>query len=136
MKGKSLRGNVIYINIVYLIKNMRMEKELEKRWNELLEKLSEKFGEGMDLEAVLFLIGVQELGKGYKKFSKDEKLDVLHVAICTLLEPYGYYEFEGKDADEWPHWKRNEKLPPLAPAQQSQLMKEAILDYFKGLQDA
>lgn len=110
-----------------------MENELNKNWEQVLIKLEKQFGEEMDLQAILFLIGVQELGKGYRKFSKDEKVDVMHVAICTLLEPYGYYEYEGLDKEGWPHWKRNDKLPALTPQQQTSLMQEAIIDYFKNV---
>jgi len=108
-----------------------MDSELENKWNSLLEKLRKDFGEGIDLDSVLFLIGVQELGKGRQKFSKDQKIDIMHIAICTLLSSYDYYKYEGLDADGWPHWQANEKLPPLKPAQQALLMKQAIVDYFK-----
>ena len=108
-----------------------MDEELEKNWNTLIKKLNEQFGGELDLQGVLFLIGVQELGKGFGKFRKDQKLDMMHIAICTLLEPFGYYEFEGKDKEGWPHWKLNEKLPPLKPIQQGQLMKQAVIDYFE-----
>ncbi|MCC6690966.1 MAG: hypothetical protein IT235_05490 [Bacteroidia bacterium] len=107
-----------------------IENELKKEWSFLLKKLSVQFGE-LDIEGIIFLIGVQELGKGYHKFKKDEKLAVMHIAICTLLEPYGHYEFIGRDTDGWPHWKINEKLPALKPMQQSALMQQAILEYFK-----
>ncbi len=84
-----------------------------------------------DLQSVLFLIGVQELGMGYKKFKKDEKLNVLHIAICTVLEPYGYYEFEGRDKDGWPHFKQKEEIPHLKAAEQNNLMIKAVIEYFK-----
>src|ERR1035437_8275805 len=103
--------------------------ELEIEWKKLLSELTPKFGD-LDLQGVIFLIGVQELGKGYQKFKKDEKLEVMRIAICTLLEPYGHYEFIGRDADGWPHWKTNEKLPALKPAQQHLLMRQAIIEYF------
>lgn len=103
---------------------------LEQQWNSLVAALEERFGSPPDMQAILFMIGVQELGQGYRKLKKDEKLDVMHIAICTLLEPYGYYEFEGKDADGWPHWKANSKLPNLKPGQQHRLMQEAVIDYF------
>ncbi|HET6245544.1 MAG: hypothetical protein H0V01_03515 [Bacteroidetes bacterium] len=109
-----------------------MENELKISWEELLIKLEKQFGADLDLQSILFLIGVQELGKGYRKFTKDEKVDVMHVAICTLLEPFGYYEYEGLDSDGWPHWKRNEKLPALTPDQQTNLMQQAVVDYFKN----
>jgi len=109
-----------------------MDTELELQFTNAIQHLSKQFGDDIDIQAVLFLIGLQELGKGKIKLSKNEKLDVMHIAICTLLAPYGYYEYEGLDKDGWPHWKANEKLPPLKPAQQQQLMKQAIIEYFKS----
>jgi hypothetical protein len=109
---------------------MRDEK-LKARWNELVTMFSNKFadGEEMDIDGILFLIGIQEVGKGYKRYKKDEKLDVIHVAICTLLQPYGYYEYLGLDEDGWPHFKEKEKLPNLKAGEQAVLMKEAAVHY-------
>ena len=44
--------------------------DLQVRWWKLEEKLLERFGKKPDVESVLFLIGVQELGDIRKKFSK------------------------------------------------------------------
>jgi hypothetical protein len=107
-----------------------MDIELDIQWNSLLKELKKKFGEEIDTESILFLIGVQELGHGYKKFSKDQKLDLMHIAICTLLSPYGYYKFIGIDEDEWPHWEATKKLPFLEGNQQRLLLKRAIIEYF------
>jgi hypothetical protein len=100
-------------------------------WETLKKKLSERFGEDMDFDAILFLIGLNELGKPYRKYKKDEKLEIMHIAICTLLEPFGFYEFVGQDADGWPHWNLKENLPHLDAKQQNRLIIDAILDYFK-----
>lgn len=108
-----------------------MNSEIENKFEEVLKFMSSKFGDELDLQALLFLIGIQELGKGRIELSKNEKLDVMHIAICTLLAPYGYYEYEGLDAEGWPHWKTSEKLPPLSANQQQGIMKQAIVDYFK-----
>jgi len=108
-----------------------MEPKKRTEWDILLEILTEKFGMEPDLQSVLFLIGVQELGMGYKKFKKDEKLNILHIAICTVLEPYGYYEFEGRDKDGWPHFKIKERLPFLKASEQNNLMIKAVIEYFK-----
>jgi hypothetical protein len=105
--------------------------ELEDLWNELIQNLNKQFDGDLDLQAVLFLIGVQELGQGFRKYTKDQKLELMHIAICTLLEPYGHYTYVGKDNDGYPHWDLNEHLPPLSPGQQLALMKMAVLDYFK-----
>lgn len=108
-----------------------MDYALELRYQNLTKQLEEAFGEGMDMQVLLFLIGVEELGKGYQKFSKQQKTDLMHIAICTVLEPYGYYEFEGKDPDGWPHFKLNRELPALEEKDQQALMKEAIVEYFE-----
>ncbi len=107
-----------------------MDYEFEKKWQELAKKLEADFGMPADEQGILFLIGVQELGQGFQKFKKDEKLNLMHIAICRLLEPYGYYELEGTDQDGWPHYNATKKLPSLGSTQQKQLIKEAILEYF------
>ena len=100
-------------------------------WEILQIKLKDRFGEAMDYDAILFLIGLQELGKSFKKYKKDQKLEIMHVAICTLLEPFGFYEFAGRDDDGWPHWNLKEQLPFLDAKQQNKLIIDAIIDYFK-----
>jgi hypothetical protein len=110
------------------------DMDYEVEFQNALKKLAPRFGEDLDIQGVLFIIGVQELGKGKVKLSKNEKLDVMHIAICTLLSPYGYYEYEGLDKDGWPHWKSTAKLPSLKPGQQQQLIKQAIVEYFKTIE--
>lgn len=109
-----------------------MDSDFETKWNKVIDLVSKPYGEKLEFDAILFLIGVQELGKGFRKFSKDQKLDVMHLAICSLLAPYGYYEFEGYDDDGWPHWKPTEKLPFLKPLQQHHLMRQAVVNYFEN----
>lgn len=106
-----------------------MEIEFQKKWDSLLDRVNERFGQDMDVQAILFVIGLQELGQKVEKLSKDQKVEVMHVAVCTLLEPYGYYSFIGRDKDGWPHWETKEQLPRLSNAEQEQLIKEGILDY-------
>ena len=107
-------------------------KGLKEKWNLILDYLSEKFSsdEKLDLEGVIFLIGLQELGKTDIKFTKDQKIDLMHIAICRLLEPLGYYKFDYVDSEGWPHYKSISKLPNLKAGEQSVLMKEAIINYF------
>jgi hypothetical protein len=109
-----------------------MDFEFEKKWRDTLETASKKIGEPLDLQGLLFVIGLQELGFNHRKYSKDQKLEVMHVAICSLLEPYGYYSFIGRDEEGWPHFELNGKLPPLNTEQQQKLIKEAIIEYFES----
>ena len=60
--------------------------DMKKKWQELVDFVSKVFGDGepLDLQAILFLIGVNELGQGYREFSKDEKMNLLHIAVSML----------------------------------------------------
>jgi len=107
-----------------------MDHHVELKFQKLKSLLEKQFGESMDVSSILFLIGVNELGLGYRKFNKNQKTDLMHVAICTLLEPYGYYSFQGRDTDNWPHFELVEYLPPLDHRQQQYLLKEGMIDYF------
>ncbi len=107
--------------------------ELNTRWKALLAQLAEIFDEEPDLQTILFLIGVNELGQGAREFSKSEKMDLMHIATCRLLSQYGYYLLEGEDQDGWPHWALVEKLPALKLGQQEDLLRQAALIYFEEL---
>lgn len=111
-------------------------QSLKEKWIYLIEKLSNQFSEGEDInvDGIIYLIGVQELGKGKRSFKKDEKVNLMHIAICKLLEPYGYYEFDFFDKDGWPHYKTVTELPHLKPGEQTVLIKEAIINYFENIE--
>lgn len=111
---------------------MISNNSLKEKWEFLVQKLSDDFADGdtLNVDGVIYLIGVQELGQGHRRFKKDEKVNLMHIAICKLLEPYGYYEFDFFDDDGWPHYKTITALPNLKPGEQTVLMKEAIVQYF------
>ena len=111
---------------------MARDEQLKQRWELVTKKLSNQFADGdnLDLDAIIYLIGVQELGQLDRTFKKDQKLDLMHIAICKLLLPYGYYGLEFVDDEGWPHYKAKEELPFLKAGEQSVLMKEAIVNYF------
>jgi len=123
---------LIYLFLGHNNFDVRDEK-IKLQWEEIQVRISKLFGGGetLDVDAIIYLIGVQELGQGNRKFKKDEKLDIMHVAVCTLLEPFGYYEFDYFDEEGWPHFKVLDELPYLKPGEQSVLMKEAIVMYFE-----
>ena len=104
---------------------------LKERWQGLTARLAGQFEEEPDLQTVLFLIGVRELGKGPMKYSKDEKQDLMHIAVCRILSRFGHYELEGVDTEGWPHWKMVKQLPPLSLKEQDLLLKQAVLVYFE-----
>lgn len=115
-----------------VLKNQSRDKKLKDRWDRLLTVLSERFsdGESLDVEGILYLVGLQELGQIHQKMKKDDNVNLIHIGICTVLEPYGYYRFDFYDEEGWPHFELLEALPPLKPGEQSILMKEALVAYF------
>jgi hypothetical protein len=110
----------------------KRDLDLEKRWHRLLMKLEKTIGsKPKDLNGVLFIVGVQELGRGNRPFSKEEKQDLMHIGICRVLGPAGYYQLEGTDKDGWPHWKLIKKLPHFDLLEQEKLLKMHVLEYFE-----
>lgn len=111
---------------------MSRDLVLKEQWDRLVEQLSKQFADGdtLELDGIIYLVGVQELGQFQRRYKKDEKVNLMHIAICRLLEPYGFYEFDFYDEDGWPHYKVKEALPNLKAGEQSVLMKEALVAYF------
>jgi hypothetical protein len=109
-----------------------MDFEFELRWKAVIKELELKFGEEIDLEAILFLIGVQELGLGARRFKKDEKVNLIHIGICAVLEPLGYYQYSHRDEEGWPHYEMVQKIPYLSDKEQKELMRHAVVEYFEG----
>jgi hypothetical protein len=110
---------------------MFVNDDLQSRWWNLEAKLVERFGKKPDLETILFLIGIQELDAKGDKFTKEQKQDLMHIAVCTLLMPSGYYELEGKDADGWPHFRQLKSMPDMNAFEQESFLKDHVLLYFE-----
>ena len=115
-----------------VFKNQTRDKKLKERWDRLISVLNERFsdGETIDVEGVLYLVGLQELGQIHQKMKKDDNINLIHIGICTVLEPYGYYRFDFYDEEGWPHFELLEALPNLKPGEQRILIKEALVGYF------
>jgi hypothetical protein len=107
-----------------------MADDIQTRWWALEQKLMDKFGKKPDMEAILFLIGLQETGFIRAKISKEQKQDLMHVATCSILSSSGYYLLEGKDEDGWPHFKQLKPLPEMDLIGQEGFLKDHVLLYF------
>ena len=109
-------------------------KEINQKFLELQLKLAEDFdNEKPDIKVILFLIGVQELGQGPRKFSKRQKEELMHIATCRLFSEMGFYEIEGLDQDGWPHWKRIQAIPNYTLLEQEMILKSLIVSYFEEI---
>lgn len=129
LRRKDKRENLI----TYICAMQHAQEDLQVRWLKLRIQLKEKFGIKPDMNGVLLLIGVQELGQGPQDFSKEQKQDLMHIAICTILSESGYYVFEGHDEDGWPHFKQLKVLPEFHMIEQENFLKDHVLLYFSNL---
>ena len=78
---------------------MNISDDLQVRWWKVEEKMMERFGKKPDVESILFLIGIQELGDIRKKFTKEQKTRQLLMDLfsCTkvLIKTHGFVSREG-----------------------------------------
>ena len=102
---------------------------LEKNWEKLVTRLEDEFNQEITLKGLLYLIGIQELNFGVKKFDRHEKINVIHVAVCKILTPFGFYKFHKIDEDGWPHYIELKAIKNLTEKEQENLMKKAVLKY-------
>ena len=108
-------------------------ENFDARWKNVEAMLQERFGKQPDMEAILFLIGMNELGQmpNRLKWNKEQKQDLMHIAVCKLLSTKGYFEFIGNDADGWPHYNEVAAVQAAGLQEQEQLLKECVIEYFE-----
>ncbi len=112
------------------------ESEIKEKWSKLSDRLESMFDMDINMESVLFLIGIRELGSnGQRDFTKEEKTDLMHIAMCRLLSQAGFYRLSHTDQDGWPHWELLEPIPLSDTATQTRLLKILIIDYFTEVWD-
>ncbi len=116
------------------IELLMKEWELDFEWLRVRTYLQKAFGRKSlpDLQEVLFLIGLQELGRLKETFTKEEKQDLIHIATCELLSREGYYDFKGRDQDGWPHYEHVRQIPFEGVTAQEIYLKEKITEYFQS----
>ncbi|MFN4082394.1 MAG: hypothetical protein ACK4K9_02075 [Bacteroidia bacterium] len=99
------------------------------KWYRIVFELKKQFGKKPDLNGLLFIIGVNEIGKK-GPFNKQEKTELMHIATCKLLSYDGYYALTHHDADGWPHYTLKQKPPFVELTSQENLLKKLVVRYF------
>ena len=102
-----------------------------KGWLRVRRFLKERFGKRPDLNAALFLIGMNEVQVVQPEYTKEDKQDLMHVAMCRILESEGLYRFERYDDDGWPHFVKLADLPPMRFIEQERFLKRKVAEYFE-----
>ena len=107
--------------------------EYEFEWLRIRHEIKDQFGKPTlpDLNAMLFLIGMRELGQMKEEWTKEEKQDLMHIATCELLAQEGYYQWKGLDQDGWPHYEKVKRIQTIGVNEQERMLKELVIRYFK-----
>ena len=101
-----------------------------KNWNELCSLLAEKFGTEADLNSVLFLIGMRERGLTFQPFSKEEKMNLIHLGSCVLYPEMGLTENIGTDRDGWPLFVQRTVAADIPEERKHKVLQDCALRYF------
>ena len=109
--------------------------QLEFEWlrvrNEVKEMMN--YEKPPEFQAVLLLVGIQELGFLRETWTKEEKRDLMNIAVCKLMSQDGHYEFSGYDADGWPHYELRIPIAEKGVKEQETALKKQLIRYFDNL---
>jgi len=106
--------------------------ELDFHWLRLRHFIRDTFRtpELPEMEAILFLIGIQELGIIQKKFRKEQKMQLMHDAACLLLSKDGYFQLNGRNEKGWPEWVEGKKMD-MDENDRTRRLQQRIIEYFE-----
>ncbi|SRR5690606_30032935 len=107
--------------------------ETDFEWLRIRHFLKDLMGQEKlpDLNNILLLIGIRELGQAKEKWNKEEKRDLMNIAACVLLEMEDYYRFHALDDDGWPHYEQLKPFDIKGVKEQETWLKDKIIKYFK-----
>lgn len=111
---------------------LRSEIEIKEKWIEVTDTLKDRFDKIPDLNAILFIIGLREKKLIKKNYTKEEKQDLINLAVCKILSFSGYFNKEGNTEDGWPVWTQSKPMPRLEVNEQELLLKDHIIIYFES----
>ena len=102
-------------------------------WKELCDHLGKQFNIDIDLNGVLFLVGIRERGLSFQRFSKDEKMSLIHLGSCTLYQEMGLIEKTGTDKDGWPIFAQKALAPTIAEERKHKVLQDCAVRYFQKI---
>lgn len=105
--------------------------DVNETWKLVTARLETQFGKKLDMNAILLIIGIRELGKVKETFTKEEKVKLMHIAVCRIFSPSGYYALRGHNHQGWPQWEKMMDLPFGDVFEQESLLRQHIVNYFE-----
>jgi len=104
---------------------------LKARWDVLIVRLADRFQRTPDIEALLFLIGIQSVGRGYEpELPKERKQSLIMEGSYLAFETLGVYSRVGMERNGFWIWEKNFDLPKMSVEDQEKLLQIGILNYF------
>ena len=109
------------------------EEDIHAQWEAMKQKIESRIGKRpKDLNAVLYLIGLQELGQ-VKRFDRDQKQDLINLGLTTILSLGGFFTFSHRDDEGWPHYTQQKLLDKVDLKNQVRLIKSLCVRYFENV---
>ena len=102
-------------------------------WTELCDHLGKQFDIDIDLNGVLFLVGIRERGLTFQRFTKEEKMSLIHLGSCTLYLEMGLIEKRGTGADGWPIFVQKTLAPAIPEERKHKVLQDCALRYFSRI---
>ena len=102
-------------------------------WTALCDHLGKQFDIDIDLNGVLFLVGIRERGLAFQPFTKEEKLNLINLGSCTLYQEMGLIEKTGTDEDGWPLFNQKTLAPVIPEERKNKILQDCALSYFRRI---
>ena len=102
-----------------------------ENWNDLCKTLNELFGIEVDINGVLFLVGIRERGLTLQPFTKEEKITLINLGSCTLYQEMGLVKRSGTDPDGWPLFHQNALAPVITEERKLKTLQDCAIRYFQ-----
>lgn len=129
-------SSISIATFVHMEQDWVLSAEDEAGWQQLMQQLEGQFKQKMRMEALLLLIGMREMGIGNEELDRNVKMDLMHVGMCAVLAPAGYYALTHRDEDGWPHYELALPLPFLDLFKQVNFLRYHLLRYFEAVFEA
>ena len=104
----------------------------DDKWKAVIAFLETRFDKEMDIKAILFILGIQSLGRPSDEFSKEEKMDLMNLGFCEIAALSGFFVKADEDKDGWPIWNQAKALPKMSTKEQEQFIKAHVIKYFES----
>lgn len=105
-------------------------------WEELCAHLGRQFNIEVDLNGVLFLVGIRERGLTFQQFSKEEKMNLINLGSCTLYQEMGLVQMTGTDEEGWPVFRQKTLAPSIPEERKNKVLQDCAVRYFKRIYPA